>query len=361
MHPIHTELQKFHDRLLGWFQQNKRDLPWRRNPTPYKTWISEMMLQQTQVKTVLPYFDRWMNELPSLADVHKSSEHKILALWQGLGYYSRARQIKKAAAHMMKNHGGQLPRTLDEMLEVPGIGPYSAGAILSIAFNQKTPAVDGNVLRVFARLFAIEESIDKPAVREKIRGILEEILSEKSPGQMTEALMELGATVCLPQDAACGSCPVSAHCLGFRKGIAARLPARTQKAKIRKVSACAVILQKNGTFFLRKRPEGQIMGGLWEFPEWKISEPGQKSAQKPEAFLAKTLSIPEDKIEFAAAIKRHYTRFAETLSVFRIPKTARIPNAPGWKTAWLTPTKLQTYPLTSAHAKIRRLALQKPV
>lgn len=323
-----------------------------------------MMLQQTQVKTALPYFRRWMREMPSIEALSKASEEKILRLWQGLGYYTRARQIKKAARLIMDRHDGRIPDTFEEIRRLPGIGPYTAGAILSIAFGRRVTAIDGNILRVFPRLFALREPIDFRRARQRILALQEKILPHKNPGGFIEALMELGALICLPKKPLCGQCPVHSFCRAFAGNLTDRLPVRKRKITIRKVRACALVIEKDGHFLLRKRPVGQLMGGFWEFPEWKT--PGESPKRESEsALLARRAGAQEKNIEFLFSFRRHYTRFAETLDVYRLTSAAtrtsirdmRNGNEPAWKTRWVSPAKLAELPLTSAHSRIRaRLA-----
>ncbi len=338
--------RSFQTRLASWFRKEGRDLPWRRIRTPYATWISEMMLQQTQVKTMLPYFERWMRQIPTIEALDRTPEDQVLLLWQGLGYYNRARQLKKAARVLVEKYGGRIPDDPAAILEIPGIGPYSAGAILSLAYNRKITAVDGNILRVFSRLFLVEDPIDLPPAKEKIRLLEEALLPDDRPGEFIEALMELGALICAPKNPACGSCPVQGHCAAFKAGRAEDLPRRSKRKEIRKVEACAVILERSGRYYLVRRPLGGIMGGFWEFPEWKGGE----------NLLSKHLG-QKTVFNFAASIKRHYTRFAETLRVYRAKSGRAKPYRHDWESRWVSRSELERYPLTSAHSKIRKLIL----
>jgi len=344
-------IEAFRRDLIGWFETNKRDLPWRRKRTPYAVWVSEIMLQQTQVKTVIPYFNRWIKTIPSVKALAKIPERTLLGLWQGLGYYSRARNLQKSARHLLANHGGRLPDTYEELIKIPGIGPYSAGAIASLAFNRRVPLADGNVLRVMARVYAIRTPIDQERTKNRILELASRLVPKDRPGDYNEASMELGALICQPKNPLCGSCPVRRHCVAFKKGIAEKLPVKQRRQKITKVRACAVVLNKNGRFFLHRRPAGELMGGLWEFPEWKTNEADEK------IFLSKRLDIPPQDLKLMDSIKRYYTRFAETMNVY----TAGVKKTPEvlentWKKRWVTGGDLRNYPLSSAHAKIRSMA-----
>jgi A/G-specific adenine glycosylase len=310
------------------------------------------MLQQTQVKTMLPYFDRWMKEIPSVEALARTSEHRVLALWQGLGYYNRARQIKKAADYLLTYHGGKLPEDYETLLKVPGIGPYSAGAILSLAFNQKVPIADGNVLRVLSRVYAIRSPVNAPKTALKIRALEASLLPHRNPGEFNEGLMELGAMICTPKDPNCSACPVQSRCQAFAKGLTTKLPVKTNRVKIQKVKACAVIVEYKDKFFLHRRPEGKIMGGLWEFPEWKLE------AVEGKQVISETLRLAAESLEFVSKFKRHYTRYCEELEIYRVKLCAPMkPVSPDWQSQWLKRTELAGYPLTSAHSRIRDFIL----
>lgn len=343
-------------KLTGWFKKHGRDLPWRRDRTPYATWISEMMLQQTQVKTMVPYFEAWMKAFPSVEALDRAPLEDVLLKWQGLGYYARARNIKKCARTLVENHGGRLPADYAALQELPGIGPYSAGAIASIGFGLKAPIVDGNVLRVFARVYAIEDPIDQPAGRQKIFRLQSELVPEREPGVFNEALMELGALVCTPQNPACSVCPLASLCAALKLGKTDVLPRRALEKKTVKIRAWAAVLVHDGRVFVHRRPEGQIMGGLWEFPEEKWKPEQAVSAGEELKAAGRRLELPAASLKKILTIKRNYTRFAETLTVYSArAATAAVPPAVsrGWESRWLKKNELGRIPLTSAHAKIR--------
>ena len=213
--------------LLAWYGENKRDLPWRGDPDPYKVWVSEIMLQQTRVAAVMPYYRAWMEELPTVEALANVSDEKLMKLWQGLGYYSRARNLQKAARMIAETFGGRFPETYTDLLKLPGVGAYTAGAVASIAFGQPVPAVDGNVLRAAARVADIREDIMDPRIRNSIQVLMESAVPADQPGEFNQALMELGATVCLPNGAPeCGRCPLAELCEANRLGIQTELPVR---------------------------------------------------------------------------------------------------------------------------------------
>ena len=252
--------------LLPWYQENRRDLPWRADRQPYHVWLSEIMLQQTRVEAVKGYYTRFLSALPDISALAGCDDELLHKLWEGLGYYSRVRNLKKAAQVIMERHGGVFPDNHAEVLALPGIGAYTAGAICSIAFNQPTPAVDGNVLRVLSRLTDDPSPIDLPETKRRINLLLSGIYPEEA-GAFTQALMELGATICGPNRTPdCGHCPCSSLCLGFQRGTAEKLPVKSPKKERRQEDRTVFILSCDGRFALEKRPEKGLLAGLWQFP-----------------------------------------------------------------------------------------------
>lgn len=267
--------------LAHWFAENARELPWRRNRTPYKVWISEIMLQQTQVKTVIPYFNRWLKTFPSIEKLAASPIDKVLKAWEGLGYYRRARHLHEAAKIILQKHAGIFPKNFEAILALPGIGPYTAGAIASLAFGQAKPLVDGNVERVLARVFAFEREIDSGESKkwfwEKAARLVEEgVLDKIDPGVLNESLMELGATVCTPALPNCPACPLKKNCVAQRRGLTQKLPLSGKKNRVQKIFMAAGVLRKSQgankpLFFIRRKEAGEWSGGLWEFPTIRVA------------------------------------------------------------------------------------------
>ena len=252
--------------LLPWYEKNRRDLPWRKDNNPYHIWVSEIMLQQTRVEAVKGYYACFLKALPDVESLANAPDDELHKLWEGLGYYSRVRNLKKAARQIMELHGGRFPQTHREVSSLAGIGPYTAGAICSIAFDLPTPAVDGNVLRVISRLTNDDTPIDKPAFRKKIDAQLSEIYPENA-GDFTQALMELGATVCGPnRKPDCENCPCKKLCLGYACGTAESLPVKKAKPQRRKEDKTVFIICCDGKFALHKRPDKGLLANLWEFP-----------------------------------------------------------------------------------------------
>lgn len=260
-------------RVACWYDENRKPLPWRIEPTPYHVWISEIMLQQTRIEAVIPYYHRFLAELPTVRDLASVEDDRLMKLWEGLGYYSRARNLKKAAGIIVSEHGGELPGTADRLRKLPGIGDYTAGAIASIAFGEPEPAVDGNVLRVISRITASPEDITLPKTKRAVSGILRDVYPRgKDAGLVTEGLMELGELVCLPNgEPHCGECPVKEHCRAYLTGTTGQYPVKSEK-KARCIRNLTVFLLRDEErgekpcYAIRKRGEDGLLAGMWEFP-----------------------------------------------------------------------------------------------
>lgn len=253
--------------LLHWYDANARILPWREESTPYRVWVSEIMLQQTRVEAVKPYFERFLQALPSIPVLAAAPEEQILKLWEGLGYYNRVRNLQKASQTVMQQYGGELPASYETLLTLPGIGSYTAGAIASIAYHIPVPAVDGNVLRVAMRILACHEDITKPAVKKAIEQAFAEIIPKKRAGDFNQSLMELGATVCLPNGVAkCEVCPLNGLCRAYQQNLVTELPVKAEKRprKIEERTVFVITCGKKAA--LRKRGETGLLAGLWELP-----------------------------------------------------------------------------------------------
>ena len=253
--------------LLKWYDNNRRILPWREQPTPYRVWVSEIMLQQTRVEAVKPYFQRFMDTLPDIAALAEAPEETLLKLWEGLGYYNRVRNLQKAAIQIMEDYAGIMPDSYEELLKLKGIGSYTAGAVSSIAYGKPNPAVDGNVLRVVSRILASREDIMKAKVRTEIETALEEVIPKDCPGDFNQGLIELGAIVCVPNgEPKCEICPAAEICRARKEGIAMGLPVKT-KAKGRKIEKRTVLVfHDSDTLAIQKRPDKGLLAGLYELP-----------------------------------------------------------------------------------------------
>lgn len=260
------EISRLPVSLLSWFYDHKRDLPWRKDKNPYHIWVSEIMLQQTRVEAVKGYYSRFLNVFPDVKALSEAEDDVLYKLWEGLGYYSRVRNLKKAAQCIVSDFQGEFPREYAQIRGLPGIGDYTAGAICSIAFDQKTPAVDGNVLRVFSRITDDPTPIDLPEMKKKVAEALREIYPEKA-GDFTQALMELGATVCCPNKKLdCENCPCNGFCLGYQRNTAECLPVKLPKKQRREENMTVFVLHCDGRYALQKRENEGLLAGLWQFP-----------------------------------------------------------------------------------------------
>lgn len=261
----------FRKSLLTWYSKHKRNLPWRNTSYPYKIWLSEIMLQQTTVEVVIPYYNRFLQKLPSLEAVAKASEDELLKLWAGLGYYNRIRNFKKAAQLVISEKAGKIPSTKTQLMELPGLGNYTAAAIASIAFKEPVAVVDGNVIRVITRLKAYAGDIGEAATKQFVQEIADQFLDQKNAGDFNQAMMELGATVCTPKNPACLICPVLSHCRAGQSGTSDKYPIKKEKTKYVDQWLACLILTQGSKFFLSKRKAGEVLGNQWEFPLLEVA------------------------------------------------------------------------------------------
>lgn len=295
------QIVEFRRALLNWYDRHRRDLPWRDIDDPYRTWVAEVMLQQTQVATVVDYFERWMERFPDVESVAEAETEEILELWQGLGYYRRARFLHRSARKVVEEYGGELPGTADELEELTGIGPYTAGAIASIAFEQPTPVVDGNVERVLSRLRAIEGDPKATANQKVYWRLAGELVDRDRPGDFNQGMMELGATICTPQNPSCLICPVRQWCEGFAEGDPEQFPAPAKRTRQKPMAVATAVLTRPGQregqaeYLVLKRPADGLLGGLWEFPSVELGEAAEseEATEGLEAYLQETLGLQE--------------------------------------------------------------------
>lgn len=267
-------IKNFQEDLISWFKAEQRDLPWRKDQDPYKVWVSEIMLQQTRVDTVIPYFNRFIEWFPTIEDLANANDDKVLKAWEGLGYYSRVRNLHSAVKEVNEKYDGQVPNTQKEISNLKGVGPYTAGAILSIAYGIPEPAVDGNVMRVLSRILSIWEDIAKPSTRKVFENAVRQLISHDEPSAFNQALMELGALICTPTSPSCLLCPVRDHCQGFLEGVERELPIKSKKNSQRNVELAAIIVKnEEGKILIHKRPENGLLANLWEFPNVEIHQP----------------------------------------------------------------------------------------
>lgn len=316
------ELQDFFsNEILKWYQENKRDLPWRKDSDPYKIWISEIMLQQTQVKTVIPYYTRFLDHFPTIETLSNAQIDDVLSLWSGLGYYKRARQLKETAEIIVKNYIGKFPSEQKELLSLPGIGPYTAGAILSISFNKNYPVLDGNVKRVLTRFFLIEDNIQLKSTEKQLWELVKELLPEGRASDFNQGIMELGALVCTPQynSTICNPCPVKLECKAKALNKADFLPVNIKKKKSEEVNLICLILSSKNIIYVNKRSDkAKLLKGMWELPfiESKLSD--EKSQLKEcELFIKDQFEISGN-INYLGKVKHHITYRKITAFVYNL-------------------------------------------
>ena len=330
--------------LLIWYRENARDLPWRRDITPYRVWVSEIMLQQTRVEAVKPYFERFMRQLPDVKSLAEADEERLLKLWEGLGYYSRARNLQKAARQVCEQYGGELPADYEELQKLCGIGAYTAGAIASIAYGIPVPAVDGNVLRVWARLTCDERDILQPAVQKEAREEVAGVIPADDAAEFTQAMIELGAVVCVPAgEAKCASCPLQAFCQALAQGKVDELPVRS-KTKPRKIVPLTVLLLWDGErVVLHKRPASGLLAGMYEFYQTEGALTREQAA-----LHAQSLGFEVTEVGQPFAAKHIFTHLEWHMTGYLV----RVKDASFVQDA-LTPATLaqldSDYPVPSAH------------
>ena len=343
---------KISRKLLDWYTQNQRQFPWRQHPEPYTVWVSEIMAQQTRLETMLPYFQRWIERFPTIPALADASQHEVLNLWEGLGYYSRARNLHQAAKQVMETFGGQLPASRSDLETLPGIGRYTAGAIASIAFGQNEAVVDGNIKRVYARLFQISEPVNTPVGEKAIWSLAEKHLPHGQAGDYNQALMDLGATICLPRQPRCSLCPLANDCLARKNDMTTQLPVKKQKNRSPHFTVTAAVLSaEDNRVLIAQRPQDALLGSLWEFPGGK-REPGEdlKACLKREILeeLQCTIQIG-DKL---GIFQHTYTHFKVTLHAYHCQLVDE-PARPQYhqEIRWVTFAELEEYPM----GKIDRL------
>ncbi len=340
--------------LLRWYDAGKRDLPWRRTPSPYRTLVSEFMLQQTVVATVIPYFHRFTERFPDLACLADADEQDVLALWSGLGYYSRARNLHRAAQRVRAVHGGTLPGDESALRELPGVGPYTAAAIAAIAFGVRTFALDGNAARVVARLFAVGESIDVPATREALRKKGLSLVPRTRSGDFAQAVMELGARICVSGKPRCPQCPISAACQALAVGRETAIPIRKARVPKRLVQMICVGLQRDGQTLLALQPAGALLGGTWTLPSVEVNAGASaasvtfRAAQARRALGEMGLRV-SGRFQDEGAIRHVFTHLQVTAQVLRATVSALAPDSPTLRgtTRWTTAAQRQRMALSS--------------
>lgn len=347
--PLAAELQ---DRLLTWYRRHHRTLPWRATDDPYRIWVAEIMLQQTQVNTVLPYYERFLARFPTVRDLAEAPLDEVLKQWAGLGYYARARHLHRAAQVIVSHYHGEMPRDLPSLLSLPGVGRYTAGAICSIAFNEKAPILDGNITRVLARVFCLEGEVRSAAVQSCLWKLAEDLIPEGEARDFNQALMELGALICTPTDPKCLACPLAGVCEACRRGHPTLWPrARPRRATERREDAAALIW-KEGRVLMAQRPFQGLWGGLWEFP--RSSRRDRESlAECARRAAMETVGVRVEVGEPLPVIYHGVTHHAIALQAFHCTWQQGVPHTVGcvdW--AWVEPAGLYEYAFSAPQTKL---------
>ncbi len=346
------------EKLIPWYQRHKRAWPWRDNPDPYAAWVSEVMAQQTRLDTMLPYFQRWMARFPTTADLAAASQQEVLNLWEGLGYYSRARNLHKAAQVVVEEYGGELPNDVDELIKLPGIGRYTAGAVASLAFGLDEPVVDGNVKRVLARVFDVQEAVDSSAGGKRIWELARQHLPPGKAGTYNQALMDLGAGVCLPRSPDCGHCPISDLCQANQLGLQAELPRKKPKAEVPHHTVAAGVIWRGGKVLIAQRPADGLLGGMWEFPGGK-REDGEDLPACLRRELDEELAVRVIVGNEIGVFKHAYTHFRVTLHAFSCKIKVGKPTAhEAQQIVWVTLDQLDDYPMGKLDRLVSRRLLE---
>jgi A/G-specific adenine glycosylase len=340
-------------RLLAWYEHHKRDLPWRDTRDPYHIWVAEVMLQQTQVATVVPYYERFLARFPNVQALAAAPLDDVLKLWEGLGYYGRARHLYAAARMVVLDLDGEVPDTMEGLLSLPGIGRYTAGAVLSIAFGQEVPALDGNVRRVLSRVFVINTDVTRGPGQRQLWQLAESLLPEGYAGDFNQALMDLGAMVCTPRAPSCQKCPVAEQCRAKRLGRQEQFPVRKPRRPVpHYVVTAGVVWSTNGRFLIAQRPFDGLLGGLWEFPGGK-QEPDETLEICLQRELAEELDIEVAVRSPLTVIQHAYTHFRITLHAFQCDLVRNQPRALGcadWR--WITIDDVDHFAFSAADHKI---------
>ena len=352
-----TQKQSLRRKLLAWYEKHARDLPWRRSRHPYRVWISEVMLQQTQVATVRAYFERFIRAFPDVASLAAADEQQVLRLWEGLGYYRRARQLHAAAQQLMSEHGGQFPQLVDALRKLPGIGRYTAGAIASIAFDQRAPILEANTIRLLSRLVGYRDDPLATAGQRILWHVAEDILPRRNVAEFNQALMELGSLVCTASEPKCRQCPLSSLCKAYAGGLQHEIPKAKPRQQYTELREAAVIVRKNGRVLMRQCAAGERWAGLWDFPRFAVQSEGPLIAGNEIVKLLRaqtgvTVAPPS----LLKTMRHGVTRYHITLDCYeakQVAGRARSPN--GAAVRWIEIADLPTLPLSTTGRRIARL------
>ncbi|HMB92443.1 MAG TPA: A/G-specific adenine glycosylase [Rhodothermales bacterium] len=346
-------LRVFRNNLIDWFEAVKRDMPWRQTNDPYRIWISEIMLQQTRVDQAEPYYERFTEAFPTVEALAKADLDEVLKQWEGLGYYSRARNLHRAAQMVVDDFDARVPDTYDAIRALPGVGPYTAAAVLSLAYERPHAVLDGNVARVLTRVFAIRDEVNKTRTKRHLQQLADDLLAPEQPGAFNEAIMELGATVCMPANPTCPRCAVNDVCEAYALGTPEAFPVKKKKAPVPHYDiAVGLIFDGEGRILIQRRPEDKMLGGLWEFPGGKQEE-GETIAETCQREVREELGIDIEIGDLFQRISHAFTHFKITLHAFRCRILAGTPAArEGQPIRWVTVPELADYAFPRANRRL---------
>lgn len=346
-----VERRLFRPAIIRWYRKNQRDLFWRGGNDAYAIWVSEIILQQTRVDQGTPYIARFLKTFPTVESLASASEERVLKIWEGLGYYSRARNMHRAANAVVQDLGGRLPNSVDDWQTLSGVGRYTAGAICSIAFDHRVPVLDGNIKRVLARVLDLSESIDDGKVTDSLWEVMAHLVDGKAPGDFNQGMMELGSEVCTPRKPSCANCPVQKHCMAFANGTQLERPIRKKKRKVPHKEIVVAAIFKNGKYLLGKRPSDGLLGGLWEFPGGKI-EGGESHPEALVRECEEELGIIVEPGDLVARVNHAYSHFKVTLNVYRCRHLkGRTKAKVHTELKWVPPNRFEQYPFPKANHK----------
>ncbi len=352
-----SEIEQMQQRLIRWYGKHGRDLPWRNTRDPYRIWVSEIMLQQTQVETVIPYYERFLAAFPTVRALARAPLQKVLLIWQGLGYYARARNLHRGARLVVSRWDGHLPATSRELLEIPGIGRSTAGAIVSLAHDRPAPILDGNVKRVLCRLFAVRRDPARPEVLRRLWTLSETLTPETHVHKYTQAIMDLGATICTPVDPRCTLCALRKECRACQRNLQHRIPLRARKKSSPHYEHALGIVRHRGRVLIRRRPEQGLLGGLWGFPTYRRPPRGGLAGALRRG-LESDLGLMIKSGEKTGTVRHAYSHFKITLHVFEcilLRSTRTHTGQRDWK--WIHPSRLEDYPLAASDRKVKERLL----
>ncbi|WP_216830527.1 A/G-specific adenine glycosylase [Alkalihalobacterium elongatum] len=346
------DIKGFQEQLVHWFEEHQRDLPWRKTKDPYRIWVSEVMLQQTRVDTVIPYYNNFVHKFPTLQDLAFAEEQQVLKAWEGLGYYSRVRNLQTAVREVVEEYGGKVPDTKKEISQLKGVGPYTAGAVLSIAYNKPEPAVDGNVMRVISRILLIEEDIGKAKTRPIFESALTKLISQHKPSEFNQGLMELGALVCTPRSPGCLLCPVREHCRAYYVGKEKSLPIKEKKTKVKVKDMAAIVLRnQKGEVLIQRRPDTGLLAKLWQFPNIETTKSKKSEPDCLKDFISTELGMSVKIGEEVQKVEHVFSHLVWNITVYEgtVIEENQLNNE---GTRWVDANSIESYPFPVSHQKI---------